>query len=456
MTIQGNGNGTPMPESLFTKLHRISTMAREHPKLKFRTLAHLINEEMLLMSYRELRKDAAAGVDGVTAQEYEQRLQENLKALHQNLRERRYRAQPLRRVYIDKEDGRKRALSIPALEDKIVQKATVEILNRIYELEFLPSSFGYRPGLSAHDAVRTLQKHIIFEKVNFVLEADIQDYFGSIVHQKVVEMIQQRVVNKDVLRLIGKWLHVGVIEDGRLLTSDDGTYQGSVISPLLANIYLHHVLDVWVEHTIKPRLRGFIAQVRYADDFVLCFQHRSDAEEVRQMLTERFAEFGLRLHPDKTRLLHFGRFEREDSRKENRKPNTFDFLGFTFFCTEDRKGRFTVKSKTRAKRLGRGLLAVSQWCRQNRHQPVREQAHHLAAVLRGHYNYYGLRANYPCLKQFYRGTLCLWKKWLSRRSQRGGITWRKFDRILKTFPLPQPFITQPTGPIQLELFETLT
>jgi group II intron reverse transcriptase/maturase len=455
MTTQGNGDGTPMPESLSMKLHRISEMAQEVPELKFRTLAHLINEEMLLKSYHELRRDAAAGIDGVTAHDYEQNLQENLKNLHQRLKERRYRAQPLRRVYIDKEDGRQRALSIPVLEDKIVQKATITILSQIYERDFLPSSFGYRPRLNAHDAVRVLQKKIIFEKVSFVLEADIQDYFGSMVRQKLMEMLRQRVMDKDVLRLIGKWLHVGVIEDGRLLTSEDGTYQGSVISPLLANIYLHYVLDVWIEHTIKPRLRGHIALVRYADDFVLCFQYRSDAEAVRQMLSQRFADFGLRLHPEKTRLLHFGRFEREDSRKEKRKPNTFDFLGFTFFCTEDREGRFTVKSKTRSKRLRRGLLAVAQWCRHNRHEPVKEQARHLAAVLRGHYNYYGLRANYPSLKQFYRGTLRLWMKWLSQRSQRGRITWRKFHRILKTYPLPRPFITQPTGPAQLELFETL-
>jgi RNA-directed DNA polymerase len=441
-----------MPESLLTKLNRLTETAKQQPDFQFRTLAHLINEEMLTRSFHELRKDAAAGVDKVTARDYAEGLEENIRDLHRRLRERRYRAQPLRRVYIEKEDGKKRPLSIPAVEDKIVQKATVDILSRIYEQDFLPCSYGYRPGRNAHQAVQALQKQIIFGRVNHVLEADIQDYFGSIVREKLKEILQKRIPDKDVLRLIGKWLHVGAIEDGRLLPSKEGTPQGSIVSPLLANVYLHEVLDLWVEQTVKPRMRGDVSLIRYADDFVLCFQYRDDAERVQQVLPKRFARYGLRLHPTKTRLFGFGRFEQENSQRQGRKPNTFNFLGFTFYTTEDRKGRFTVKSKTMSKRLRRGLSEVAAWCRQHRHKAVKEQRQHLTAVLQGHYQYYGIRANYRCLQQFYRGTLSLWRKWLSRRSQRGYVSWEKFLRILKTYPLPRPWITHGRKPVQLDLF----
>lgn len=407
---------------------------------------------MLRWAFGELRVDAAAGVDRITVPEYGKNLDENIQDLHRQLKERRYRAQPLRRVYIDKEDGKKRPLSIPALEDKIVQKVTLEILSRIYEQDFLPSSYGYRPGRNPHEAIQTLQKAIVFGPVSYILEADIEDYFGSIVRKLLMDMLQKRVVDKDVLRLIGKWLRVGVIDDGRLLLSEDGTYQGSIISPLLANVYLHEVLDLWLEHSVKPKLRGQVTLVRYADDFVICFQYRSDAEWMQQALPERFATFGLKLHPTKTRLMSFGRFEKERSQKERRKPNTFNFLGFTFYCTEDRKGRFTVKSKTMSKRLRRSLLRVADWCRRNRHRSVKEQRQHLAAVLKGHYEYYGLRANYRCLDQFYRGTQILWRKWLGRRSQKAAIPWSRFLGILKTYPLPLPYITQRPPQVQLELF----
>jgi group II intron reverse transcriptase/maturase len=441
-----------MPESLLTKLNRLTEIAKRQPDFQFRTLAHLINEEMLTRSFHGLRKDAAAGVDKVTAQDYAKGLEENIRDLHRRLRERRYRAQPLRRVYIEKEDGKRRPLSIPALEDKIVQKSVVDILSRIYEQDFLPCSYGYRPGRNAHQAVQALQKQIIFGRVNHILEADIQDYFGSVVRKMLEEMLPKRIVDKDVLRLIGKWLRSGVIEDGRLFPSKDGVPQGSVVSPLLANVYLHEALDLWVEQTVKPRMRGEVWLLRYADDFVLCFQYRDDAERVQQVLPKRFERYGLRLHPTKTRLFSFGRFERENSQRQGRKPNTFNFLGFTFYTTEDRKGRFTVKSKTMSKRLRRGLSEVAAWCQKHRHDPVKEQRQHLTAVLQGHYQYYGIRANYRCLQQFYRRTLSLWKKWLSRRSQRGYVSWQKFLRILKSYPLPRPWITQGTKPVQLELF----
>lgn len=452
-TMQGDRDGASMPDSLFTKLRWITQTAQEKPWFKFRTLAHLINPEMLRWAFGQLRKEAAAGVDHVTAQDYVKTLEINLLDLHQRLRERRYRAQPLRRVYIEKEDGKKRPLSIPVLEDKVVQKATLEILSRIYEPDFLDCSYGYRPGRNAHQAVQAIQKTIIFEKVSYVLEADIQDYFGSIVRKQLMDMLTKRVVDKDILRLIGKWLHVGVIDDGKLLMSEDGTYQGSIISPLLANVYLHEVLDLWLEYSVKPKLRGYVSLVRYADDFVICFQYKSDAEWMQQALPERFAKFGLTLHPTKTRLISFGRFERENAEKENRKPNTFNFLGFTFYCTEDRKGRFTVKSKTMSKRLRRSLSGVGRWCQDHRHLLIPQQWQHLSSVLKGHYNYYGIRANYRSLLQFYKGTISLWRIWLGRRSQRGYISWQKFLKILKKYPLPLPSIIQRTRPLQLELFQ---
>jgi group II intron reverse transcriptase/maturase len=271
-TDQGHRGGASMPEPLSTKLNRLTETAKKWPEFQFRTLAHLINEEMLDRSFCELKRDAAAGVDEMTAREYGKNLRENLKGLYVRLRERRYRAQPLKRVYIEKGDGKKRPLSIPVLEDKIVQKATVDILSRIFEADFLPCSYGYRPGRNAHQAVQGLQKEIVLGQVNHILEADIQDYFGSIVRQMLKEMLEKRIADKDVLRLIGKWLAVGVIEDGRLLLSEDGTYQGSVISPLLANVYLHEVLDLWMEREVKPRMRGAVKLFRYADDFVVCFR----------------------------------------------------------------------------------------------------------------------------------------------------------------------------------------
>ncbi|MDQ2949804.1 MAG: group II intron reverse transcriptase/maturase [Acidobacteriota bacterium] len=463
--IQGNREGTLKPEghapgtrlvygqSLSTELNRISETAKQYPTYTFRTVAHLINVELLTESFRQLRKDAAAGVDEITARDYQKNLQRNLEDLHRRLREGRYRAQSLRRVYIDKEDGKKRPLSIPALEDKVVQKATADILSRIYEQDFLSCSFGYRPRRNAHDAVGAVWQKITLGKASYVLEADIRDYFGSIVRKELKQMLQKRIADQAVLRLIGKWLQVGVVEDGKLLMSEDGTYQGSVISPLLANVYLHEVLDLWVEQIVKPRMRGEISLCRFADDFVVCFQYRSDAERFQQVLPKRFAKYGLTLHPDKTRLLAFGRFAEQEARRTGRrKPETFDFLGFTFYCGKTREGKFSVKLKTKSKRLGRGLLRVAAWCRKNRHQPLSEQRARLAEVLQGHYQYYGLRSNARSLAKFFQGVRSLWRKWLGRRSRSTAVSWGKFEKILKKYPLPRPRITQGQRRNQLMLF----
>lgn len=434
-----------MLESLSTKLNRVAEKARKDPGFQFRTIAHLIDVGMFLEAFGELRKDAAAGIDGMTAVEYGRNLRANLTGLHRRMKEGRYRAQPLRRVYIQKEDGKERPLAIPVLEDKIAQKAVVNLLSRIYEQDFLPCSYGYRPRRGAHDALDDIWKHTMSGRVNYVLEADIQDYFGSIVRSELQEMLQKRIGEKSLHRLIGKWLRVGVIEDGRLLTSEDGTHQGSVISPLLANIYLHEVLDLWVERMVKPVMRGEVRLFRFADDFIVCFERRDDAERFQQVLPKRFAKYGLKLHPEKTRLIEFGRRKWGESRRTGRKPPTFNFLGFTHYCGNSREGRFVVKVKTMGKRLGRKLKEVYQWCRRNRHLWVRVQWQRLSEVLRGHYQYYGRRTNYMGLDRFYRAVRRLWRKCLGRRSNDGYLTWERYNRLLRRYPLPVPRITRGAG-----------
>ena len=434
---------TPMLESLSTKLNRITEMARQSPSVQFRTLAHLVNPQSMEEAFRQLKRNAAAGIDGVTVKEYEQNLGKNLKELHERLKHKRYRAKPMRRVFIDKEDGKKRPLSIPAIEDKIVQRAVVEILNRIYEQEFLPCSYGYRPRRNAHDAIVEIREKITNGKVSFVLDADIRDFFGSIDKKKLMEMLKRRVGDQDLLRIIGKWLHVGVMEEGRLLDPEMGVHQGSVISPILANLYLHVVLDEWVEHTVKPRMKGELTLYRFCDDFIVCFQYKGDAEKFHRVLPKRFERYGLTLHPEKTRLIEFGRFAEESARRQRQKPATFKFLGFVFFGAKAlRNGRYYVSLKTISKRMGRKLNEVRKWCKEHRHEPVWMQRVHLRQVMQGHYNYYGRRCNGRSLRQFYRGVIRAWRYWLGRRGQKGYLAWKDFDQILRRYPLPAPTITQ--------------
>lgn len=442
VTKKGDNMGASMPESLLTKLNRITEIARQSPAFQFRTLAHLINPQSMEEAFRELKKNASAGVDGVTAREYEQRLAENLSDLHDRLKQKRYRAQPMRRVYIEKEDGRQRPLSIPAIEDKIVQRAFVTVLNRIYEQDFLTCSYGYRPGRGAQDAVAEIERHITTGKVSLVLDADIRDFFGSVDRRKLMEMLQMRIVDKDLLRIIGKWLHVGVMEEGRELHSGNGVYQGSVISPVLANLYLHVVLDEWVEHTVKPRMRGEMTLYRFCDDFIVCFQYREDAEKFHRVLPKRFERFGLVLHPEKTKLIEFGRFAEDKARRQGKKPATFNFLGFTFYGTKTRSGKFTVRLSTITKRMTRKLNEIRQWCRKHRHDPVWEQWIHLRQVMLGHYNYYGRRGNSRRIGEFGQQVRRAWKYWLGKRGQKGQFNWEKFNEILRKYPLPRAVIRQ--------------
>ena len=424
-----------------TNIDRIAELAKENPRRQFFSIAHLITGEKLYEAFRSLRKDASAGVDGVTYKQYETNVEENIRQLHQRIKEGQYRAQPLRRVYIPKEDGKQRPISIPALEDKIVQKAVVDLLNAIYEQDFLPCSYGFRPGRGQHQALDEVGRVICARPTGWVLELDIRSYFDSIVRSVLVEMIEKRVNDGSVLRLIQKWIQVGVIEDGRLLMNETGTGQGQPISPLLANIYLHYVLDEWFEEVVKPRLKGEAHEIRFADDAILCFQHRVDAEKVLKVLPKRFEKYGLTLHPEKTRLIEFGRFAARNAKQQGKKPETFDFLGLTHLCARSRQGKFTVHVKTRAKRLQRGLKAIADWCQQHRHDPVDEQQKALNAKLRGHYQYYGRPTNYRCLWQFYRRVRRIWREWLSRRTRGKRLAWERYAEILRQHPLLRPRIT---------------
>jgi RNA-directed DNA polymerase len=424
-----------------TDINRITELAKEDPKRQFSSIAHLITRERLEEAFRSLRKDASAGIDGITYQQYETKVEENIRQLHQRLKEGKYRAQPLRRVYIPKEDGKQRPISIPALEDKLVQKVAVDLLNAIYEQDFLNCCYGFRPGRGQHQALEEVGRVLCTRPMGWVLEIDIRAYFDSIVRPMLVEMIERRITDGSVLSLIWKWIKVGAIDNGQLLVSETGTGQGQPISPLLANIYLHHVLDQWFEEVVKPRLKGEAYEIRFADDAILCFQHKEDAEKVLEVLPKRFEKFGLTLHPEKTRLIEFGRYAARNARRQGKKPETFNFLGLTHICARSRKGKFTVHVKTIAKRLRRGLKAIAEWCKEHRHVPVSEQMKTLNAKLRGHYQYYGRPTNYRSIWQFYRRVRRIWREWLSRRTRGHPLTWERYAEILRQYPLLRPRIT---------------
>ena len=426
---------------MLTDINRIATLAKEDPARKFYSIAHLINEERLTEGFWKLRKNSSAGIDGVVHAEYAANVKENIRQLHGRLVEGKYQAQPLRRVYIPKENGKLRPLSIPVLEDKLVQSVAVDLLNAICEQDFLDCSFGFRPGRNQHQALDEVGRVICTRPTSWVLELDIQTYFDSIVRENLVEMMRRRVTDGSMLRLIGKWIKVGAIDNGELIVSETGTGQGQPISPLLANIYLHHILDEWFEEEVKPRLKGEAHEIRYSDDAILCFQYREDAEKVLEVLPKRFAKFGLTLHPEKTRLIAFGRFAQGEAKKRGKKkPDTFDFLGLTHICARSRQGKFTVHVKTIDKRLRRGLKSIADWCKQHRHDPVSEQQKTLNAKLRGHYQYYGRRTNHASIRRFYREVCGIWRKWLNRRTRGNPLTWEKFYEILRQNPLLTPRI----------------
>ena len=421
------------------QLLEVVERARREPEGRFHALAHRIDVPALERAYHRMRKDAAVGVDGVTKEQYGQDLEENLRDLHARMKAKRYRHQSIRRVHIPKQGGKTRPIGVSAFEDKLVQDAVREVLEAIYEQDFLDCSYGFRPGRGAHDAIRTLDRIVHRGEVSWILEADIVSFFDSLDRTKLARMLEVRVADGSLLRLIGKCLHVGVLDGVELSTPETGTVQGSVLSPLLGNVYLHYALDRWFERKVKPRLRGQATLVRYADDFVIGFEYKDDAQRVRDALGKRLGYFGLTLHPDKTRLLPFRRPPKGQEGGKGRA--TFDFLGFTFYWARTRKGRWGMFCKTRSASLGRIIQSVYGWCRRHRHLPVAAQHKALTRRIQGHFNYFGVSGNFRCLLLVVEQARRSWYKWLCRRSQRTRLTWERFADLLRDFPLPRPRIT---------------
>jgi len=426
-------------------LERVREAAKKDAGLRFTNLLHHISEELLEQAYYALNPKARPGVDEMTWTEYGKGLKERLIDLHERVHRGSYRAQPSLRTYIPKADGRMRPLGIASLEDKIVQMAMVWVLQAIYEEDFLGFSYGFRPGRSQHQALDAIWVAIMHRKVNWVLDADIRGFFDHVSHEWLEEFVAHRVGDQRVLRLIHKWLKAGVSEDGQWSSTVVGTPQGATISPLLANVYLHYVLDLWVDAWRKRRAKGEVYIVRYADDFVMGFQYREDAERLREELKQRLGEFGLELHAEKTRLLEFGRFAAENRAKRGEgKPETFDFLGFTHICGKRRKdGKFTVLRKTIAKRMRMKAKAVAAELMRRRHAPVAAQGRWLQAVLRGHYQYYAVPGNFDALRRFRNLVSKAWLNALRRRSHKArGLTWERMRRIIDTW-LPRARVIHP-------------
>jgi group II intron reverse transcriptase/maturase len=417
-------------------LEKVAERAKRHPEQRILALAHHIDEPALERAFRSLRRDAAVGVDGVTVEQYGRQLAANLQALRARMKAGQYRHQPILRVHIPKENGATRPIGISAVEDKIVQGALRDVLEAIYEQDFLGCSYGFRPGRGAHDAIRALDGVAKRGHANYIVEADIVSFFDSIDRKMLMEMLRSRIADETLMRLVGKCLHVGVLDGERVLELSEGAAQGSSLSPLLGNVYLHHVLDVWFEREIRSQLRGGSALVRYADDFVLCFEHAEDAAYVWGTLEQRFKSFGLTLHPKKTRSFVF-QPPREGGGGGGA---TFDFLGFTLHWQRTRYGKWRVACRTRGARLRRAINAATEWCRRHRHRPVKEQHRALVRKLEGHYNYFGVNGNGRALRRLQWAIRRAWKKWLNRRSQRARMNWKRFEQLLAAYPLPEATI----------------
>jgi len=418
------------------KLRKVAERAQRDPNARFNSLAHLLDEEALKRAFERIRRDAAVGVDEVDKETYGRNLEANLRDLHDRLKSKRYRHQPIRRVHIPKGKGKTRPIGIATIEDKIVQGALNEVLSAVYEQDFRDCSFGFRPGRGAHDALRVVDRMLFEEGVEWVLEADIQSFFDSVDRAELRGLIDIRVADGSIKRLIGKCLHVGVLDGEEFSTPDEGTVQGSIISPLFGNVYLHYVLDEWFEDVVRPRLAGHARLIRYADDFVIGFRNKEDAEKTLAVLGKRMARYGLALHPEKTRLIPF----RRPRGRQDKTPGTFDFLGFTILWEKTRKGSWRVAMKTRKASLRRTIKSISDWCRRHRHLPRKEQHAALSRKLQGHYQYFGVNSNMGSLRKVHHETKKAWLKWLKRRSQRSKIDWERLDGYLKVFPLPPPRI----------------
>jgi len=440
---EGPMSGISRPGSISTKLRRIAELAGRAPDMVITSLAHHIDVDFLREAYRRTRKSGAPGVDGQTAEEYAKNLEANLQSLLNRFKSGTYRAPAVRRVYIPKGDGSEtRPIGIPTFEDKVLQRAATMVLEAVYEQDFLDCSYGFRPKRSVHQALDTLWQKSMKVRGGWILEVDIKGFFDSLSHTHLRAILDQRVRDGVLRRMIDKWLKAGVQEDGSVTLSESGTPQGGVVSPVLANVYLHMVVDKWFADVVQPRLEGTAFMVRYADDMVIVFASVRDARRVKAVLPKRFGKFGLTLHPKKTRLVPFrrphGRMPGKGSDEWGSRPQDFDFLGFTHYWARSRKGNWVIKRKTASSRYRRALLRIKEWCRRNRHKPVREQQTTLGQKLRGHYAFYGITGNSKALGSFCNQVVRIWKRWLERRSQRAWMGWDKFKKLLRRYPLPEP------------------
>jgi len=436
---------TSSPRIISTKVQRIAKLAKDAPGMAFSTLAHEIDMDWMKEAYARTRKDGALGVDGQSAGVYAGDLEGNLRSLVDRAKSGTYQAPPVRRVHIPKGNGETRPIGIPTFEDKVLQRAVVMALEPIYEQDFLSCSYGFRPRRSAHDALRHLWDQTMAMHGGWVLEIDIRKFFDTLDHTRLQEILRQRVRDGVLLRLIGKWLNAGVLEAGNVSYPEEGSPQGGVISPLLANIYLHEVLDVWFAKEVRPRLKGRGFLIRYADDAVLVFSREEDARRVLEVLPKRFGKYGLTLHPEKTRLVRFVRppkYAPPKGRAAPPSPGSFDFLGFTHLWTRSLKGNWVIRRRTAKDRFSGSLSRVWEWCRTHRHLPLEEQWRTLVQKLRGHYGYYGVIGNSWSLDRFRTKVVHAWRRWLGRRSQKGYVNWNEMFAILRSFPLPGTDLSQ--------------
>ncbi len=435
----GNTEGALKPESVSTKQRRIAELARTNPKMAFTSLNHHLDEEWLRHAYDLTRKDGAVGTDGRTAADYEAKLEENLRDLLGRIKSGRYFAPPVRRAHIPKADGTTRPLGIPTFEDKVAQRAIVLLLEPLYEQDFKPCSYGFRPGRSAHQALRDLRSFTMENGVRWVLDVDLRKYFDTIDHGHLRAFLARRVADGVVRKMIDKWLKAGVLDEGQLRRNDVGTPQGGVISPLLANVFLHYVLDEWFATEVGPRMKRRHVLVRFCDDFVMAFEDFLDCRRVLAVLGKRVGRFGLTLHPDKTRMVDF-RFRRPDGRHPATQATTFDFLGFTHVWGKSLKGKNVIYQRTAKARYARALRSLHEWCKKHRHRPLTEQYARICRMMQGHYAYYGITGNADRLRWYAHRIEVTWRIWLSRRTRGNPIRWDRYMQIIAKYPLPRPRI----------------
>ena len=427
-----------------TKLTLITTKARENPKERFTSLMHLFTEDYLKGCYYGLKRDKAVGVDGETVEGYGNNLEENIKDLVQRMRNWKYRPQPARRVYIPKGNREQRPLGIPAVEDKIVQIGLKKILESIYEVDFMPVSYGFRPGKNCHKAVDALYEAVMVRPTNYIADMDIERFFDTVDHKRLMELLKRRIADPNILRLIGRFLRSGYFEEGKHYEVEEGTAQGSIISPVLSNIYLHYALDLWFEKCFKKEAIAYCQLIRYADDFVVTFQKKADATKFTREVRERLGEFGLRISEEKSRIISFGRYAFKSAQDKGKRVDTFDFLGFTFYCTLSRKGNFLLGRKTAKKKYRQKMKELTMWLKAIRNMlPMKEWWLTLRQKLSGHYRYYGISGNIQEMQSYYTQAVRKAFKWANRRSQKRSYNWEQFARYLQYNPLPKPKIYHP-------------